>query len=166
MRSVWSWLAPLPDDLWTFNDSWPRFTQDLRREAQRAAWKTALAALESRVWMRSCVHPEVPISLSHFQSLHILKRPHQGQKHNERTRGSPRESQDLKITAGLPEPSGPADLAGQEYHSALRKAIKSLEKGGGKWKGKARQGRHKAVRFCDTRHSRKWESKEGSGKEV
>lgn len=75
------------------------------------------------------MHPGVLTALSHFQSLHILKRAHQGQKHNERTRGNPRESQDLKITTGYPEPGSPADLAGWEYHGALGKAIKSLEEG-------------------------------------
>ena len=77
--------------------------------------------------MRSCVCPGVLISLSHFQILHILKRPCQGQRHNELTRGNPRESQDLKITAGSLENRSPADLASLECCGTLCKAIQSLE---------------------------------------
>lgn len=85
--------------------------------------------------------PGVLISLSHFQILHILKRPCQGQKHNELTRGNPRESQDLKITAGSLENRRPADLASLELCSPLWKAIKSLEEGQrGKQKGKEMKG--------------------------
>lgn len=73
--------------------------------------------------------PGVLISLSHFQILHILKSPCQGQKHNELTRGSPGESQDLKITAGSLENRSPADLASLGCCGPLWKAMKALEEG-------------------------------------
>lgn len=80
------------------------------------------------------------MSLSHFQILRILKKPCQGQKHNELTRGNPRESQDLKITSVSLENGSPADLASLEYCGAFWKAVKSLEEGGGQQKGKERKG--------------------------
>lgn len=84
--------------------------------------------------------PGVLISLSHFQILHILKRPCQGQKHNELTRGNPRESQNLEITAGSLANRSLADLASSEHCGPLWKAIKSLEEGQGKLKGKEMKG--------------------------
>lgn len=59
-----------------------------------------------------CLGPGVFKLLSHFQILHVLKRPCQGQKHCKLTGGNPRENQDVKSTAGSLENGSPADLAG------------------------------------------------------
>lgn len=84
--------------------------------------------------------PRVFQLLSHFQMSHVLKRPCQGQKHNELTRGNPRESQDVKITAGSLENRSLAGLAGLDSCGALWKALLFLGEGGGKPKGKKKKG--------------------------
>lgn len=92
--------------------------------------------------------------ISHFQILHVLERPCQGQKHSKLTGGNPRENQDVKSTAGSLESGSPADLAGLDYYGALGKAISFLEEGEGKPKGKEKKGGSEKV-YHKTRCGRK-----------